>query len=251
MLAMTQCGKSRLVSSVAHQVIPAQAFNGNDATCCNQLCGTMENLVRFLDVFCPGDTFERKAIRRTRFNPANFRTALKARIGLCMETPIGRIGVFLLACWAHLELRHRCFGAIVRQLAHDSEARTAIGAVDEGVMETTIVRVEQLFNASVARCQIRRNERGFILFRCIGKTNLKSIKALYGHFCNLDFAYLRSSRRLFGKGQHKPVKRQGFSLSMHLHAFNIVQNPAGNISFFCLTIDKGAETHPLYYARYF
>lgn len=91
----------------------------------------------------------------------------------------------------------------------------------------------------------------FRLFRRIGKTDLKSVKALYGHFCNLDFTYLSSGRLLFRKSQYEPVERQGFTFGVHLHAFNIVQNPTGNISFFCLTIDKGAETHPLYYARYF
>ncbi len=118
-------------------------------------------------------------------------------------------------------------------------------------MVPTITRVEQFFHASVARCQIRRNQRSFALFRRIGKTNLEGIKPLHGNFRNFNFAYLRSGGRLFRKSQHKPVERQGFTFGMHPHALNIVQNPTGNISFFCLTIDKGAETHPLYYARYF
>ena len=207
MLALAQCGKSRLISSVAHQVIPAQALNGNDTAFRNQLCSTMEDPVGFLDVFRPGNAFERKAVRGARFNPANFRAALKARVGLCMKAPVGGVGVLFLACWAHSKLRHRCFGAVVRQLAHDGKARTAVSAVDEGIMVATIIRVEQLFHASVARCQIGRNKRGFVLLRRIGKANLESIEPLHRNFRNLDFAYLRSSGLFFRKSQHKPVER--------------------------------------------
>ena len=111
--------------------------------------------------------------------------------------------------------------------------RTAIGAVDEGVMETTIVRVEQLFNTSVARCQIRRNKRGFIPFRRIGKTDLKSVKALYGHFCNLDFAYgVRAAGASSERGPAQTSRAAGFRLGMYLHAFNIVQNPTAIFRFF-------------------
>ena len=90
MFALAQCGKCRLVGSIAHQVVSAQTLNGNDAAFLNKLCGTVENLVGFLDVFRPGNAFGRKTVRATRFNPANFRATLKTRIGLCMEAPIGR-----------------------------------------------------------------------------------------------------------------------------------------------------------------
>ena len=168
-----------------------------------------------------------------------------------METAVGRIVIFGSALGAHRKLGHGSFGAVVGQVTHDGEARPAIGAIDEGVMVAAVLRIEQLFHAGIAGGQIGRHQRGLTLCSIFGKANLEFVEALYRHFLDLDFTHLGCSWLFLRKGQHEPVKRQGFAFGVNFHALDVVQNPAGNIAFFCLTIGKGAETHPLYYARYF
>ncbi len=48
--------------------------------------------------------------------------------------------------------------------------------------------------------------------------------------------------------QHEAVQRLRLAFGMHLDAMDVVEHPTGDHVQFCLTIDKGAETHPLYYA---
>src|SRR5581483_4174937 len=61
------------------------------------------------------------------------RTAIPAGIGLRVKAPIEGIVIFRLAPRAHGKYRHRRTCAVIRNIAHDSEPRTAISAVDKRI----------------------------------------------------------------------------------------------------------------------
>ena len=89
---------------------------------------------------------------------AQLRPAGRAGVGLGVEAAIGRILVLRPARGAHLEAGHRGERPVVRHAAHDREAWSAVGAVDERVAIAPIGRVEQLGQAVVAGGAVRRNK---------------------------------------------------------------------------------------------
>src|SRR5271167_4140465 len=61
------------------------------------------------------------------------RPAIPARIWLRVEPPVFRVVIFGAAAFAHLERGHGSLRPVVRDAAHDGEARPAIRTVDEGI----------------------------------------------------------------------------------------------------------------------
>src|SRR5579883_3580872 len=79
-------------------------------------------------------------------------TAARAGVGLSVKTPIGRVFVLATASVTHGETLHRRPRAVIGQTFDDAVAWAAIGAVCEGIMETSIIRVEN-FTQAVGTCR--------------------------------------------------------------------------------------------------
>ncbi len=77
-----------------------------------------------------------------RFKPY-MRAAFRAGIGLGMEATVERIVILGLALGTHWKDGHRGLGPVIRDAASDGEARTAVGAVQEGISIAAIRRVEK------------------------------------------------------------------------------------------------------------
>src|SRR5450631_4370237 len=89
----------------------------------------------------------------------HLRTTVRAGIGLSVKAAIKRVVVLGLAARAHREHRHRCARAVVGDAAHNSEARSAICAIDEWVAIAAIRRIKQLAQAIGANRDVRRDQR--------------------------------------------------------------------------------------------
>src|SRR6478609_11387002 len=85
---------------------------------------------------------------------------MRTRIRLRVKTPIAGVAVFAIAIDTHPEFLHRCVGTIVRQRFDNGEARTAIGAVGEGITKATVSGIENLADAVGTGSDVRENERG-------------------------------------------------------------------------------------------
>lgn len=94
------------------------------------------------------------------------RSAIEAGIGLRMIAAIGHVGVLGGALRAHLESAHGGHGAVVGEVLDDGEARSAVRAVDEGVVVTSVLRVEELAYTGVAGGEIGTDERARMLVTC-------------------------------------------------------------------------------------
>ena len=85
------------------------------------------------------------------------RAALFAGIGLGVESTVARVVMLVFARFTHLELRHGSPLAVVRHIADDREARTTVGAVGKGVPMTAVLGFEDVLQAIVTGCEVRRD----------------------------------------------------------------------------------------------
>ena len=74
-----------------------------------------------------------------------------------MESSVRWIGVFAFAIGTHGKWSHGRFGAIIKNIFYDREARSAVGAVDEWITIAPIGRVEEFAQAIVADGDIGRD----------------------------------------------------------------------------------------------
>ncbi len=116
---------ARLVAREAGEVVAADALHGEHRSVPKERCGLSDG--------------------HGQLRPADGATR-----GLGVEPPVGRIVVLGAALPAHREPGHGRVATVVRHLPDDREPRTAVGAVDEGVVVTAVARVEELAEAGVA-----------------------------------------------------------------------------------------------------
>src|SRR5262245_43797629 len=95
-------------------------------------------------------SFDRAGHRILTDNPVppaipqlHLRSALPAGIGLGMKPAMQRVVVLRLACWTHRERRHGSVRPVVRDIALDGEARSAIGAIDKGILVAPVAWIEK------------------------------------------------------------------------------------------------------------
>ena len=129
----------------------AQALDGDDATAGQQLNAALDNGVAGLA--CGADGQRRggfaRLIAHARLAPRNMRPAIKAGIGLCVKTPVERVGILRGAPGTHGKTIHRGSRSVIRQRSDDGKARPAVGAVDKGVVVASVGGIEQLAQAIV------------------------------------------------------------------------------------------------------
>jgi hypothetical protein len=132
---MSQAIDRLLVGRIAHELVSADPFDQNDFA---RLDDLLESRLHRRD--------GSGVIANPRFKigliPNPYRSALKAANGLGVESPIVRIGVFLLATSAQREgLQGRSL-AIEGGGALDRVPRTAPGATDHGIKKSSIRSIE-------------------------------------------------------------------------------------------------------------
>ncbi len=247
-LACPQASQRIGVLRVAHQVVAAQALHCHNAAFADYAHRCIDEPVGCFDVVRPLDAIDAGGAALSGARPPQMGAALEASIGLSMEAAVRRVVVFRLAFGAHREFGHGSGRAVVGQPAHDGEARAAVGAVDERVVVAPVLRVEQLFHAGIAGGQVGRNQSGIGFGAFFREADLERVEAFQGHFGDGDLLHLGSRGGMLGKIQHEAVQLGGLAFGVYFHAVHVVQHPPGDHVQFCLTIDKGAETHPLHYA---
>src|SRR5947209_14997287 len=76
-----------------------------------------------------------------------------------METSIRWIVVVCLAGGAHREDTHSRLVAVIGHILNNREARAAVGAVDERIAVTAVLRIKELMQAIITNGGIRRDKR--------------------------------------------------------------------------------------------
>ena len=142
----------------------AQTLDGDDTAVGQQLNTAVDNGVAGLARGADGQ-------RRGGFAglaPRNVRPAIKAGIGLRVKPPVKRVAILCGTGGAHGKAIHRGGRSVIGQRPDDGKARSAVGAVDKGIVKASVGGVEQLVQAVVARGDVGRDERrvGGLILRC-------------------------------------------------------------------------------------
>ena len=234
----------------------AQALDGDDATAGQQLNVALDDGVAGLacgaDGRCRGRIPARIAVHS--LTPRNMRPAIKAGIGLRVKTPVERIGILRGTLGAHGKTVHRGSRSIVRQRADDGKARSAVSAVDKGVVIASVGGIEQLAQAIVTGGDIGRDKcgvRGLVLRRHNVKALLiGSAPTARLQIRNIDSLNASRCGRMLRKRSDKSVNRLGTSVRLDMHAVARIEHPSANAMRHGLAIHKRSHANALHNARH-
>ena len=232
-LARAQRGDRVLVGGQAGQVIAADALDGDDRAAAQQRRRG-------------GD--RRRRHRRPRRRPA-------ARAGPHAGQALGcawkrRSDGSSYSAWqagAHREARHRRVGPVVRDPAHDGEARPAVGAVDERVAVAAVGRVEQLGEARGAGRGVGRDHGGGLATGGAAEDR----EALVGtgldrHVLGDHALDLGERRRLRGQPRDEGVHHRLGALDLDQHAVLVVEHVPAQAQLGREPVHVGPEAHALH-----
>jgi hypothetical protein len=90
-----------------------------------------------------------------------------------VKTSVKRIMIFTGAIVTHSKDCHGGFGPVIGNVVNDGVSRSAVGAVDERIEVSSVLRVKELPEAIAAGCCVRRYE-GCSLFALLAGPDLES-----------------------------------------------------------------------------
>lgn len=127
-----QLGHAGMLGRVAHELVAAEALDGDDAA--------------------PADRRDRRSQRRLCHLPVpgELRPAGVTGERLRVKAPVGRVTVFIGAGGTEPEVAHRGSGPVVGEVFDHRGARPAVGAVDERIAVAAVTWVEQFLEAAGA-----------------------------------------------------------------------------------------------------
>ena len=159
------------------------------------------------------------------------RPADRARVGLGVEAPVGRVLVLAAARGTEGEASHGRALAVVGQPLDDREPGPAVGAVGEGVVVAAVRGVEQLAAAVVAGRDVGGDQLvgvrvGLALEDDERVAGLRAVRGRAGrHRAHLVRGDVAAGRRLPRQRLAERGDRVRRALHEHLHAGGRVQHP--------------------------
>ena len=227
-LARPQRRDRRLARRQAGEVVAADALDRDDGALAQRRDRRAQRLV---------------AVEVARQQPQR-RPALRARVRLGVEAPVGRVLVLGRAARAQLEAGHRRERPVVGDAAHDREARAAVRAVDERVAVAAVGGVEQLAQAVVARRGVGRDERLRLAAVRAGE-DAEAALARRRDVARPHRLDRRQRRRLLGEPAQEAVDRAVAALDLDEHAALVVEHEAREVELGREAVDERAEADPL------
>ena len=222
-------GHRRLVVGAAGQVEAADALHRDDRAAEQRLRRARR----------PGRRVQRRPSSRTR-GPQSGQA-----LGWAWKRRSPGSLVLRAAGRAHLEAGHRRVRPVVGDVAHDREARPAVGAVDERVAEAPVARVEQLGQAVGAGRAVGR-DRGPRLAARAGSRGSRSRARPAPRRCSADDPLDRGQRRrLERQPGEEALDGLGRRLDLDHHAARVVEHVAGHAQLAGQPVDVGPEADAL------
>ena len=215
------------------EVKSAEPFHGHNASFADRADGIGE---------CGASGREHPAARIDERQPG---PARRTGVRLRVEPAIQRVVVFALAGLAHHEALHRRAGPVVRQRLDDGEARAAVRAVGEGILEAAIRGIEDLAQAIVAGGDIRKDERDQ---RPVGRALADLEPGIAARVEPRCFQALDcGARRPFGKEpRQEAVEGETIPLDLDAHPLRRVAHPSLEVQRDGETVDKRSEADALH-----
>ena len=178
----------------------------------------------------------------------HMRPADRAAVGLGVVAAILDVVVFPVAVGAHRELTHARERPVVGHVFNNRKARSAVGAVDEGIAVAPVTRTQQLAAAVVAQGDIRRDQRiAHALGPALEDAKIRKMPQLVEIF-GLNVLDHGQHRRTVGQFLDKALERRPLALQLQLDAGGCILDRAGQSGIPDLLMNEGAEAHALYNA---
>ena len=149
MLARAQCRGRGLVVGATREMEASDAFDGDDPSVSEGPSSGLNRIRRAGAVSNPAGGVEQR----------DRRTALWTCVWLRVEASVAGVVVLPLAAAAHLKTGHRRQRTVIRDAADDREPRAAVRAVGKRIAKPSIGGIEELTQAVLAGCGIRRDGR--------------------------------------------------------------------------------------------
>ncbi|OPZ61005.1 MAG: hypothetical protein BWY87_00100 [Deltaproteobacteria bacterium ADurb.Bin510] len=233
LLALAQELDGLVVVGRDRQVKAADALDGQDTAGHELHHGQRQGVV----------IVERHAAQVAQLKPG---AADRAGVGLGVEAPVGRVGVFAGAVVAELETSHRGARAVVGQVGHDRQARAAVGAVDEGVAVAPVLGIEEFAQAVGAGGRVGRQVGGPGAADAAGGDH-EAAFALGLELLGRAAADAGPGRQLVETGL-ETSELQLIALDLDLDALGTVAHEAAQADAVGQAVDKGPESHALHRA---
>jgi len=142
-----------------------------------------------------------------------------------MKASIKWVVVFRLAGWTHGKDAHGCLLAIIGNILHDGEARTTVGAVDEGIPEASIVGIEKFVKAISTGGSIRRDE-GLTLGSGLTLGNSEGCLIAWRNLFSRNGINTCQGGRLLAQGALEALKCGRGTLDLNGHTEAIIEHKA-------------------------
>ena len=226
------------VLDAAGQMHAAEALDGRDPAVLQQRAGGGQR--GLVPLGAPPLRVDKKQVR-----PAD-RTAVR----LGVVAAVFNVVIFPFAVRAHGEAPHGGQRPIVGHVPHDGEARAAVGAVDEGVAVSPVLRVQQLPFTVLTEADVRRDE-GVALALHKARQDRKARHPPERQppmgFDAVDDGELR---RAFRQRVQKALERGALALQLQHDAGGAVADRAAQAVFVHQPVHEGAKANALHDAVY-
>jgi hypothetical protein len=135
-----------------------------------------------------------------------------------MKTSIKRIMIFAGAVVTHRKDCHGGFGPVIGDVVNDGVSWPTVGAVNERIEVSSVLRVKKFLEAIAAGCCVRRYE-GCSLFALLASFDLESAVGSGRKFLGFYLGNACQRRGRFREFFEKMVKTISASLHLKFHAF--------------------------------
>ncbi len=229
----------RRIGGVAGELESAQALDRDDGAALQQSACGLQHVLR---------TERRwRHIRTVGGDEPCPGAAAGAGDRLGMETAVDRIVVFGAAGRAQGEGAHRRAGAIVGNAQHDGQARSAVGAVGEGVAVAALRRVEHLRDTGYATGGVRRHT-GVCATLSAGQDRETGVKRQRLGVLPINTLDACQRRRLLPQTVHERRQSVIGAADMDQHPQSVVADRAAQIQELRQPPDRGPKSDALHQA---
>jgi len=161
-----------------------------------------------------------------------------------MKTSIQGIVILCLAGCAHWEDAHGCLVTVIGDILDNCEARTTVGAVNEGMVIPPVSRVEEFTQTVITGGTIRRNERIARGARLATRDREDGIVECWYQFGGNRIDPCQGWN-LLAQCMLKAVERLGAAFDLDGHAVAVIQHKTDQAPAQRLSIDERPEAHAL------
>jgi len=204
-----------------------------------------DNLAGLQERNCPGERVSLKGNAGER-KEGQVRAARRAGDRLGVVAPRGWIPVLGATGGTEGKISHCRLRPVIRDAGDERKTRTAVGAINKGVVITAIVRVEELGEAIVTKVGIRGNRRHLGAVARAGKDLKGALVGQQRQGGALPAVNAGQGGGLCLQGDEKKVESQHIALRRNHHPAPVIEDRAGQTQPRRQLGDKRPKTDPLH-----